>query len=435
MLFSLIITLNLFLCIASEQIVKDRALQRKHGAKPKLHYSSSLAHVETKYGVDLPAFAFDFSELFSGAVIERTTSEDLYLSIFVVGHKSVSTDFPFHAISTDEEVLHAWSKGVNKWDTTRTASPSGRHPAAAAHAAHNSGLACLIQNNDGSAAHVYQSSAYWVHSQNEKDSSSAGGNFAILRCRIRNSMYVYSNATYSTNQELFVDIMRINPHKRSAGSAHGRNTSKTDGPAHIPTATVVHQRRLAGTTGTTGTASTTTTTSSSSGGDVSIAADSRGTVLCSFSVPWRTRIVGYPSPPHHNASNLDLWRETGSASAGGSSATTSATSTAPSSAHSPSSASPPHDAYLCVPSVRPLHPERAAVPLPMLLEFIAHHLALGYAHIMLGLTLDWYGLHASYCTRLSLPAQCRTICRSSMLLHAELCEVSLSGKPPSTACS
>jgi hypothetical protein len=30
----------------------------------------------------------------------------------------------------------------------------------------------------------------------------------------------------------------------------------------------------------------------------------------------------------------------------------------------------------------------------MLLEFIEHHLALGYAHIMLGLTLDWYALNA-----------------------------------------
>jgi hypothetical protein len=39
--------------------------------------------------------------------------------------------------------------------------------------------------------------------------------------------------------------------------------------------------------------------------------------------------------------------------------------------------------------VRPLHPERAAVGLPMLLEFVEHHLALGYAHITLGLTLDW----------------------------------------------
>mmetsp|Transcript_15673 Transcript_15673/g.26280 ORF Transcript_15673/g.26280 Transcript_15673/m.26280 type:complete len:381 (-) Transcript_15673:219-1361(-) len=100
-----------------EQQIAQRSLSGKAWKhvrkKAQLH-----ADMEANYGVELPAFAFDFSEYFSGAVIERVphSKRDLYLTMFLVGHESVSVDFPFEAISTDEEVLHAWRQAVSKWN-------------------------------------------------------------------------------------------------------------------------------------------------------------------------------------------------------------------------------------------------------------------------------------------------------------------------------
>lgn len=348
--------------------------QRKHApqSKPKLHYSSSLPHVANKYGVDLPAFAFDYSEFIAGAVIERGLySSELYLTIHLVGHNAVRTDFPFHAISTDEEVMNAWSRAVKKWDTDM------KVPAAHSTQA-PSGLTCVLQNNDGSSNQVYQSSAYWVHSQHESDPGTSSNTFAMLRCRLKSTAFVVANVTRATDRELFVDLMRTNPHKR--GSGH-RNTTSSTGHAPVKsvpsTATVaVAGRRLS--------------TTNSGGGEATIATDLRGTVLSSFSVPWATRVVGYPMQRRSsNASALDMWadadspptaaRSVGSGGSGGD---------RPAPVPYPPTA-PEHSAYLCVPSIRPLHPERAEVGMPMLLEFIEHHLQLGFAHIALGLALDW----------------------------------------------
>jgi len=95
------------------------------------HHGLSLSG----YGVQLPSFAFDFSEFFSGAVIERSPTDDhpttvthistdshpqgqpsdLYLTMFLVGHSTIHKRYPFVSISTNEEVLHSWSQLIKQW--------------------------------------------------------------------------------------------------------------------------------------------------------------------------------------------------------------------------------------------------------------------------------------------------------------------------------
>jgi hypothetical protein len=347
--------------------------QRKHAlSRPRLHYSSSAPHVANKYGVDLPAFAFDYSELFAGAVIERGfDSSELYLTISIVGHRAVAEDFPFHAISTDEEVMHAWSRAITKWDVTSR--PPSYTPQS------SSGLTCVVQNNDGSSGQVYHATAYWVHVQNETDPGSINNIFSLLRCRLKSTAFIVANVTHSSERELFVDIMRMNQHKRTTPHRNITSSVVTDKTPPVSVKGGVARRRTTANVVTGASAATPGGPSDSA--DVTIATDTRGTVLCSFSVPWATRVTGYPMQRRVNASNLDMW-----ASADAQSNTPSASAVDP--VQYPRTPAE-HSTYLCVPNVRPLHPQRAEVGMPMLLEFIEHHLQLGFTHIALGLALDW----------------------------------------------
>lgn len=345
------------------KVSSERHVKKSDHAKPKLHYSTSAPHAETKYGVDLPSFAFDYSEYFSGAVIERSNDKDLHLSVFMVGHKTISTDFPFHAISTDEEVLHSWSKAIQLWDKTshkkpqlpvtrkltRTAETS-HHSSHITH--HSSGLVCVVQNNDAASTPVYQTTAYWVHAEYDVDSTSNKNIFAILRCKLRNTALTHANLQ---GKELFVDIMRINSHRK--GSTHQAAAN----------------------------ASSSSVSSVGANSNSNVASDVRGVVLSSFSVPWATRVVGYPFEGHMNASTLDPWASAETVHLGSSvsSDASSKSSTAEKNTFSGTST------LLCVPSIRPLHPTRAQVSMPMLVEYIEHNLLLGFSHIMLGIALDW----------------------------------------------
>lgn len=369
--------LSLLLLVSCILVVHAEHQQRnlptkKHHTKPKLHYTSHAAHLETKYGIDLPSFAFDYSEYFSGAVIERSSkSKDLYLTMFLMGHQAISTDFPFQAISTDEEVLHSWTKATKKWEkapTTESQSKTGAphrqlnsQPGSQSfHASHNTGLVCLLQNNDVTPSIVYQTTAYWVQAQSDMDSSSGHNIFSILRCKLRSPAHMYSNATQVLKKQLFVDVMRMNPHKNRSNRTSTALPATPDG-------------------------------ASSNTADGNIAADARGTVLSSFSVPWSTRVVGYPFSFHSNASAIDPWRDPPKPHAftHGAVTTTTKDSGSPNSAAVVDTAVLDSSTILCVPGVRPLHPLRAEVGLPMLIEFIEHHLLLDFHHIVLGIALDW----------------------------------------------
>lgn len=379
---------------ASGKLGNERHVKKTAHSKPKLHYSTSTPHAEIKYGVDLPSFAFDYSEYFSGAVIERSHDKDLHLSVFMVGHRTISTDFPFHAISTDEEVLHSWSKAIQIWDKTgrkKTHAPVARRltrtaegTANAPHSHHNlhsnlhsSGLVCVLQNNDAFSSPVYQSTAYWVQAEYDVDSTSNKNTFAILRCKLRHTALVHANLQ---GKELFVDIMRTTSHRK--GHAQQATAGNATGIAK----------------NTFGDSSGGGSGSTSSGTSI-VATDTRGVVLSSFSVPWATRVVGYPLQAHVNASTLDPWATTDSTLSAGSGALPistptnrihdTTTITTQLSTTTSGLASKSTTTLLCVPSVRPLHPIRAQVSMPMLVEYIEHNLLLGFSHIMLGIALDW----------------------------------------------
>ena len=60
--------------------------------KNKLKLSQAIDTASNSYGTTLPAFAFDYSEYLSSAVIERSSmSDNLYLSMFFVGHRSIGS--------------------------------------------------------------------------------------------------------------------------------------------------------------------------------------------------------------------------------------------------------------------------------------------------------------------------------------------------------
>ena len=80
----------------------------------KLRLSGDMEASHGTYGISLPAFAFDYSEYLAGAVIERSSlSDNLYLTMFFVGHRTVAHDWPFDAMSTAEEVLYSWYAHMN----------------------------------------------------------------------------------------------------------------------------------------------------------------------------------------------------------------------------------------------------------------------------------------------------------------------------------
>ena len=115
-------------------VEKGRDMKLRHGkrkgvvgAKGKgsggkqLRLSQDIDAANGNYGTALPAFAFDYSEYLAGAVIERSSrSDNLYLTMFLVGHRTIDHDWPFEMVSTDEEVIYSWGNAARKWNVTST---------------------------------------------------------------------------------------------------------------------------------------------------------------------------------------------------------------------------------------------------------------------------------------------------------------------------
>jgi hypothetical protein len=210
-------------------------------------------------GLDLPSFAFDYSEFIASAVIERSTeSDDLYLNIFFVGHRSIFNNFPFETISTDEEVLHKWGQAIKKWKLEnsrynheiqkRSIKKSGHqhHPPHLNHA-----LSCALHNNEENNSPPYVSSGHWISSDYLPDH--VHGNFEVLRCKLKGIYHFYDSLVHS-DHHLSVDIL-------SRGSRYSHNSTAVE-----------HQD-----------------------------------VIMSFYVPWRTRIAGYGLGFTADSSKLDPW--------------------------------------------------------------------------------------------------------------------------------
>ncbi len=94
-----------------------------HGVRPP-ELMSTVDHLHHSYGSDLPAFTHDYSELMISAMVERGGGgrrrrggdslsdslglDNLYLTMFLMGHKVLVDNFPFESLSTDEHILLEW---------------------------------------------------------------------------------------------------------------------------------------------------------------------------------------------------------------------------------------------------------------------------------------------------------------------------------------
>jgi ElaB/YqjD/DUF883 family membrane-anchored ribosome-binding protein len=215
----------------------------------------------------LPSFAFDYSEFIASAVIERATdTDDLYLNVLFVGHRSIFNNFPFETISTDEEVLHKWGQAIKKWKLENSRYNHDilkRSPKKLPHAHHqlqsqaNHALSCALHNNEDNNSPPYISTGHWITSDYLPDH--VHGNFEILRCKLKGIRHFYDSLIHS-DRHLSVDIL-------SRGSRYP---------------------------------------SSSSNSSSSSAVDHRD-VIMSFYVPWRTRVTGYGLEFDRTSSILDPW--------------------------------------------------------------------------------------------------------------------------------
>jgi hypothetical protein len=269
---------------------------RKHGGKKKMNYFHSDESI--KYGVELPAFSFDYTEFFSAAVIERSPyNSQLHLTMFLLGqNENINV---FDAISTDEETLYSWNQHI-KAKQLLHANIS------------NSALFCLIDNNEIVQAHhvkypPYQVPAQWVVKKNEKighfdkRNTSLNSQLAILRCNIKNGDKI-NLKTLKSKQRLHVDIIRKQQftHKQQQQEQHSKN---------------VHQFHANKTTSTNSSNSYKNITNNypqnlaiSLKNENSLNTNNNNNVIISFSVEWRTRQTGYAFDTHRTKSSVfDPW--------------------------------------------------------------------------------------------------------------------------------
>ena len=151
----------------------------------------------SKYGDGLPSFAYDFSELFLGAVIERSLdSDDLHLSIVLLGKKTIHLQdesiSPFKSVSTDINTIEMWTKASDSsswWTTQSHTSP---------------GLTCRLQND--ATKSTYLTAASSLPSDSFVDAKH-NGMIEVLRCKIKHVRHAYKVLS-SSDSFLHVDIVR-----------------------------------------------------------------------------------------------------------------------------------------------------------------------------------------------------------------------------------
>lgn len=298
--------------------------------KIRLHHSVENHGTQSNhYGVDLPAFAFDYSELFVNAVIERVEgSRDLFLTVFLLPREKTRRTGSIRAVSTDHHSIFSWTRALPLWTAE---SDRGRLAK----------VFCVLQNNEGSGPSLaYHSPAYWLARWQAEDASKEGTHerhdmVEAVRCKLRGTASIYSNDTFSSDRRLFVDLMR----RQSANI-------------------------------------------SSSGSGKSI----EQTLLISLSVPWRTRQIGYSqevslgsqsagtAPRDDKVATEGRGGEGTRGEGGGEKA-------------EKQRSQPMTKIHACIPGIRPVK-GRPHVGSAMLIELIQHLLLQDILHITLGVVLE-----------------------------------------------
>jgi hypothetical protein len=368
-------------------VEKGRDMKLRHGkrkgvvgAKGKgsggkqLRLSQDIDAANGNYGTALPAFAFDYSEYLAGAVIERSSrSDNLYLTMFLVGHRTIDHDWPFEMVSTDEEVIYSWGNAARKWNVTST---QNNHRLTNADDK-RSGIVCVMQGEGFQ--RTYTVPAHWVtHTDTAIDSTGKPitGTFEVLRCPIRGSNTIIYDTLSHGDTSLFVDLVRMKERNKAvhSGAIDRRQLENTD------------DRFVA-------------VQQSQEQANADFITKHRN-VIISFSVPWKSRQAGYGVNYHQQplAGHFDMWQPSlhpRHKLSSGDSPTDSSNSVAGAHAQNlrgtleTETASRDPKLYVCTSGARPLHPKRADAGLPMLLEFVEHHINLGVQHIFLGVALDW----------------------------------------------
>lgn len=263
-----------------------------HSQKVKIASSHGYEY-SSDYGIELPNFAYDFSELFINGMITRVAdSTDLYLNVMLLGHQTIYEDYPFDAINTDEKYFHAWKKASEHWPLENSTTESAH----AKHQTKRSQYYCLIHNpvqefetTSTKSGHHHISNTYQVHAQwlrintdssTEDQSTSTSTTssihrfYDVLRCKIRSSHLIYQHMSelVKRKRRLFVDIMHLSTEKADA---------KIDSPHTSSYAVILNQP---------------TTTTHSKNGTSSPQPTTRvyQTTLISFNIPWNQRNIGFP---------------------------------------------------------------------------------------------------------------------------------------------
>lgn len=192
------------------------------------------------YGVDLPSFAFDYSEFF----VSATVSRQRYLTIVMIGHRIIYEDYPIEAISTEYENLEHWHQATKFWTKPKKYNVRPKLQQ----------MFCVIHNHNDPSMVPYQVPATWLRvSSKTLNETGMHSNFnrhiEMLRCPLH-----HLSKQNPIHVDLDVDIYR-------KGGGH----ILTDHPTSH-SADKVH--------------------------------------LISFSVPWERSYRGYPNIPQFKAASL-----------------------------------------------------------------------------------------------------------------------------------
>jgi hypothetical protein len=263
-----------------------------HSQKVKISNSHGYEY-SSDYGIELPNFAYDFSELFLNAMITRVAdSTDLYLNVMLLGHQTIYEDYPFDAINTDEKYFHAWKKASEHWPLENATTESAHTK----HQAKRSQYYCLIHNpvqefestpSTKSASHHHIANTYQVHAQwlrintdasaedqstNTATTSSIHRYYDVLRCKIRSSHLIYQHMAelVKRKRRLFVDIIHLSMEKSDYQSSHTSSYAVILSPS-----------------------------TSNHGGNKNASTTPQSirvyqTTLISFNIPWSQRNMGFP---------------------------------------------------------------------------------------------------------------------------------------------
>lgn len=306
---------------------KHRHQKRHNQHSIHQHGPSSAMH---SYGLKLPCFTYDYSELIIGALIERSSdSDDLFLVMFILNHQVIFHHDIIKAFSTDDITLNSWSRAIKVWNQSSSSLDYDRHQ----------NIMCILHNNDPKFGQSYHSQAFWMKSSEESISQSKygiGSYIDILKCRLKGTSSIYTALSHS-NSSLHVDIYHKQSHSSKINlKSQGKlsNHSKFDNN---------HKSSVDPTS-----------------------------LLLSYSLPWKKRYIGYGFSLFDNLSSFDPWLPFHEASIDDKSFPDSYI----------------NKSALCLGLLQPLHLTRSNIPLPMLMESIEHHLSLGFQHIYIGVLVD-----------------------------------------------